>query len=664
MQSLERNSLKLRPKTPGKFLVLAIVSMITALMQGCGGTSTPSYIVPTTTSPTPGVTLQSIQIGPSIPLLALGGSRQLVAIGVYSNGASSDLTSQVTWSASSVPSPTSNIAVTSSGLATGMTVGPSVISATLGTVQGVFQLLAVTSGYSSNTTGILTVPFGKSAVDAAYQPRSLSQIEGVYMVQEVNLDADQFSNTLPVAAAVMASIPMPSGFVPNATAVSQASLLVAVISYTSPNVQVIDASNDPTDVLSNTVVSTFKSPVTTSVTFNGITCMICAAVVDPTSNQLLLSTAQGYYTMDLIAGTFTLLPFTPAALPAPSFTLNPLATNPYILSPTFGQDPPSSGELQILDLTTNAVTTDSTLGLTSPNAVAIDLSTNYAAVADAAANDQSLLDVENPLAPASTAVSNLGVCVGQTGGFNMVAVGVGANANAANIPHTLFLSQTGGSCAGLEIWPTSRTGNPPFPGLVNYAYGNIPPTPDGSAFVNGRDSSAIATFTSVVDKKNYGVLVDANQNWIAKINLQNLASDIQTGFSLPAGFDISTSFLTGLAGDPVVFLPTPASVVTLSQASINFGNQPTGTASATSLITLINTGTASLFVSQVAIQGANSGDFAETDTCSGVNLLIHAQCTINVTFTPSAMGQRSAVLSITDTGGASPQNVPLSGTGS
>jgi hypothetical protein len=38
-------------------------------------------------------------------------------------------------------------------------------------------------------------------------------------------------------------------------------------------------------------------------------------------------------------------------------------------------------------------------------------------------------------------------------------------------------------------------------------------------------------------------------------------------------------------------------------------------------------------------------------------------CTITVTFTPSATGARSATVSVVDNAGASPQTVPLAGTG-
>jgi hypothetical protein len=646
-------------------------------LQGCGGGASSNYSFPNAINPTPGVSLPSIQIEPAIPLLSLGGSRQLKATGIYSNGAQADLTSQVTWSASSVPNPTSSITINSTGVASGVSIGPSVITAGVGSVLGAFQILGVANGFQASTVGILTVPFGKSAVDAAYLPQSQTMTQGAFSVQEINLDADQFSSALPVPSSIMASIPMPVGFVPNATAANSANNLVAVISYSSPNIQIIDASNLSSDLKNNTVIATFTAPVNQTVTFYGngttapaLTCMVCAAIANPTTDLLMLSTAQGYYSLDMVGGTFQALPLTPAALPAPTFTLNPLAIPPYMLSPTLAENSPAA--LQIVDLTSNAVTSDSSLGLTAPNEVSIDLSTNYAAVSDAGANNQDLLDLTNVQAPISYPFSNLSVCPGQVGGFNMMAMGVGANANTFLIPHTLFFSQTGvsnqsvGSCIGLELWPPQTGDSTIFPGTILYGYLNLPATPDGNQFITAGDPNAIATFSSVVDKNNYGVLVDANNNWIAKVNLANLVNNISSNFGalLPIGAPIQLPdyLLTGFAGDPIVFLPTPASVVTLSQVNINFQNQPVGTSSAQSLVTVANVGKSFVAISGIALQGSNAADFAQSNTC-GTGLQPGAKCALYITFTPSAASQASAVLNISDDGGASPQVVVLSGTG-
>jgi hypothetical protein len=630
-----------------------------SLLEACGAGTT-SYVPPS---------LQAIQISPSTSLILLAGSRQLAATGIYSDGSTQDLTSQVTWSTSSAPSSTNFVSVNEKGVATGMAIGSSVVLATMGPVVGTLQLTVNTNGYASGTTAILSVSFKGTEIDAAYLPQSQGLIQGVYTVQEVNLDAEQFSSMLPVPVALLASIPMPAGFVPNATAASQTSAKVAVISYSSPDVQIIDASNSSGDLNNNNVIATFTAPVSKKATFGGITCIVCAAAVNPSSDQLVLSTAQGYYTMDLNSGTFTALPFTPTAFPAQNFAINPVAAEPYILSPTYGQDPKVSGEVQILNLSTNAVTTNTNSGLPAPNSAAIDLFTNYSSVVDASANDQALVNLADPQLPIFTFVQGVSVCAGQPVRMNMAALGVsvGSGTNAA---HTLFTSQTSGNCVGFQIWPNSvsQLGA----AQIVYGYGTMPASPDGKPFVNGTDPNAIATFTSLVDKKNYGVLLNANQNWIAKINFATVFSLANIGVGSPTlqvGELIGPTVLNaGVAGNSIVFLPTPSTMVTLSVASVNFGNPNVGTSSTPVPITLSNINTSStiggglLNISQIAIQGTNAGDFTFTDNCISP-VQPQTNCTIDVTFSPTATGQRSATLKITDDGGASPQTVLLSGTG-
>ena len=111
---------------------------------------------------------------------------------------------------------------------------------------------------------------------------------------------------------------------------------------------------------------------------------------------------------------------------------------------------------------------------------------------------------------------------------------------------------------------------------------------------------------------------------------------------------------------PVGGAPAPA--VSLSPPSLSFGNQNAGTTSAAKTVTLTNTGTATLNITSIALAGANAGDYAQTSTC-GTSLTANASCTISVTFTPSASGNRSASVQLTDNAVASPQSVALSGTG-
>jgi len=107
-----------------------------------------------------------------------------------------------------------------------------------------------------------------------------------------------------------------------------------------------------------------------------------------------------------------------------------------------------------------------------------------------------------------------------------------------------------------------------------------------------------------------------------------------------------------------------ALVASLSPSSLSFGSQPVATTSTAQTIILSNGGSAALSITSLAITGTNASDFAQVaDTC-GSSLAAGSTCTIGVTFTPSATGQRTATLSITDNGSGSPQTTSCTGTGS
>ena len=107
---------------------------------------------------------------------------------------------------------------------------------------------------------------------------------------------------------------------------------------------------------------------------------------------------------------------------------------------------------------------------------------------------------------------------------------------------------------------------------------------------------------------------------------------------------------------------TLAPVAGLSPASLTFASQTLNTTSASQTITLTNTGNAALTISGITVTGTNPGDFAQTNACPA-SLAANANCTVSVTFTPTATGARSANVSFADNAAGSPQLVPLTGTG-
>jgi len=112
------------------------------------------------------------------------------------------------------------------------------------------------------------------------------------------------------------------------------------------------------------------------------------------------------------------------------------------------------------------------------------------------------------------------------------------------------------------------------------------------------------------------------------------------------------SITDNAAGSPQkVSLTGTGTVVEFNPASLSFG-----TVGKTLTTTLSNTGSTALSISSIAITG--SAFFSQTNTC-GTSVAAGGSCTISVTFRP-AKGSFGDV-SVSDNGGGSPQQVPLSG---
>jgi hypothetical protein len=100
--------------------------------------------------------------------------------------------------------------------------------------------------------------------------------------------------------------------------------------------------------------------------------------------------------------------------------------------------------------------------------------------------------------------------------------------------------------------------------------------------------------------------------------------------------------------------------------SIAFGSIKKGTAGAPRTLLLKNTGNAPLTINEIAIGGVNAADFARVsggaDNC-GASLAAGASCTITLTFTPAAAGQRTGQLRIETSSAGGVLLVSLSGAG-
>jgi hypothetical protein len=138
----------------------------------------------------------------------------------------------------------------------------------------------------------------------------------------------------------------------------------------------------------------------------------------------------------------------------------------------------------------------------------------------------------------------------------------------------------------------------------------------------------------------------------------------------PAAAGVRSAYI-GIAtstGDSPQYVPigsTGASsgtgpVLKLSTSTLSF-TQAAESASAASMVTVTNIGTAPLTVSGISFSGANAPSFTETDTCSAA-IAPNGTCIISITFTPFLATANTATLSVASNAGI-PQTVALSGTG-
>jgi sugar lactone lactonase YvrE len=106
----------------------------------------------------------------------------------------------------------------------------------------------------------------------------------------------------------------------------------------------------------------------------------------------------------------------------------------------------------------------------------------------------------------------------------------------------------------------------------------------------------------------------------------------------------------------------------ISQSALSFADQIVSTSSPAQTVSISNTGGSAVTISNIAISDANSTDFNQTNNCPvfPATLAPGYSCGIFVTFTPVALGVRSASLVITDSQGNfvnAQQTVSLTGTG-
>jgi hypothetical protein len=180
--------------------------------------------------------------------------------------------------------------------------------------------------------------------------------------------------------------------------------------------------------------------------------------------------------------------------------------------------------------------------------------------------------------------------------------------------------------------------------------------PQGSAL----DYSTFILYPALAESGVYfiptmsGIAVDANHNaYFAGWN--GYAIPTTAGAFQPIGNGTTNGFVIKIAD----MLGAPVPVLIPRQLAIPSTWQK-GTTSVPSIITLANYGDQTLSINGISISGADAGDFAQSNNC-GASVATGANCTLQITFSPTVdVGTRNALL-VFDFGALPGQSVPLSG---
>jgi hypothetical protein len=221
--------------------------------------------------------------------------------------------------------------------------------------------------------------------------------------------------------------------------------------------------------------------------------------------------------------------------------------------------------------------------------------------------------------------------------------------SATGSPQTVGLTGTGVASAAVILSPTTLT-------FASQAQGTTSAAQTVTLTNSGGSALSIASITASGDfaeTNTCGSTVAAGASCATSVKFTPTATGTRSGTLTITDTAAGSPQTVSLTGSGV----SPGSV-TLSPTTLTFASQAQGTTSAAQTVTLTNSGGSVLNLTSITA----SGDFAETNTC-GSTVAAGASCAISVKFTPTATGNRTGNLTVTDSATGSPQTVGLTGTG-
>jgi hypothetical protein len=181
-----------------------------------------------------------------------------------------------------------------------------------------------------------------------------------------------------------------------------------------------------------------------------------------------------------------------------------------------------------------------------------------------------------------------------------------------------------------------------------------------SPVLNGNMTDAASQFTLPWNMQNsgytnLGTVSNVPSGGQASMTWNNLTPGVQyQWYAVVSNGTYTTtgptwSFTTSNSASPAV---------NLTSTNLAFGSQLENTSSGQQNVTLTNTGSATLNISNITA----SKDYSQTNTC-GSQVLSSGNCTISVTFQPTITGTDNGTVTISDNASGGSQTIPLTGSG-
>ncbi len=559
-----------------------------------------------------------------------------------------------------------SISVTFTPTATGTQTGTVTIVDNAGSSQ-VVNLTGSGSGAPAVSLSPASLTFSSQAVDttSAAQTFTLTNTGSgpLTIISVATTGSYSQTNTCGTSVAAGVNCTISVFFTPTATGTQSGTVVVADNASNSPQT-VTMAGTGATDAvaLSPTSLSFGNQAVNTSSTTKAI------KLTNNTGGKLTISkiAASANYSETNTCGTgggaggtcsiiVTFTPTTTGTLPG-TITITDSATNSPQTVPLSGTGIAASVVFSPSSLTF----ADQTVG-TSSAASVVTLSNTGTAVLTI-----SSVAITGTNSGDYSQTNNCGGTVAAGGSCAISAVFTPTAAGTRSASITVTDSASGSP----QSIPLGGTGVAPVIGLaptsVSFANQAVGTTSAASTETLSNSGSATLTISSIsITGTNSGDFAETNNCGSSLAAATSCAISVTFSPTASGTRQASISVSDNSAGSPQTVALTgtgTAPAVSFSASTITFGGQAVGSSSPPSGVSLFNTGNALLSISSITITGANAGDFSQTNTC-GVSVAAGGSCNINVVFTPTASGTRTATVSIADNVTGSPQSISLTGTG-